>query len=898
MLMMMRADESYTPVEGCSAEELLACITADDYDACIAECNGGEEPEDPIVTKKGTLNVSAVANNWVKAIIDGVSELDTIKLNASEAINVEKVTLERYGYTKNAGVKVWLENTDGVVISNEKELTTTKDDIALTIKKDFRDATDTKEYVIVADIAAWECDDGVSLTETACTAGGGAWTVNHTAGETIWFKVTDVVSSAETLKIASYTPTEYTLAVNNSSAITATLKGKTMTYNYAEWESYQVAKVRVQASNAEISVNGLTIRTAWVHDLDLKRFVDKVEVLWDDGIALRLSATDVKADSIKVTFPAQTIAAKKNADFTILLKLKDFDMFGQKAEFDMADGDLAAIETKTSTRVNTTVANKTPGYVYTFEWSKIKVTNTNLWNVSAAKWANDVVVAEWTIEINEPVELNSFTITPTLTKGTEKIESLELWLNGSLVEEATLTAGKFVFPKTLIEKSGKLQFVADIDDTSTDGTVTFSPFNKTALTVAGKVGKYDESGKSIDANNFAGAITFSRLNIEFAKWNLENTLTKKVEIITDWTSTKKVVFDGTYTASKGDVYLNEMTITETAGKKLATDESISFYLTINGEEVSDSTINNTTTTTLNETFGDVLIKKWEKATIKVEAEVVANTAKDLVYELQLDWEDADGAAITPSAENMTTISLVTAGSVTVVATTSNDVMLRWSNVSLAKFTVKSNLEWTRLVDFAVSWLQEPDTTTFAANDIKVTVDWTVLDSTSDYTITAWALAISAGVIDEAVDSDGIVVEIIYKWELADGTYNVVLDTVNTSTINKTFTKYVVPALVKVTSQENLWDTTKYTFSVEKADESYDISALTLSVWATDYVIWNVLDWQIEELNNSTTSAQFIDKVTYTVSTATPFNASILKTTYKDYFRLWTSFLKIFKAKDE
>ncbi|MBO4516882.1 hypothetical protein J5751_05690 [bacterium] len=46
MLMMMRADESYTPAEGCTAEELLACTVADDIDACMAACNG-EEPEEP-----------------------------------------------------------------------------------------------------------------------------------------------------------------------------------------------------------------------------------------------------------------------------------------------------------------------------------------------------------------------------------------------------------------------------------------------------------------------------------------------------------------------------------------------------------------------------------------------------------------------------------------------------------------------------------------------------------------------------------------------------------------------------------------------------------------------------------------------------------------------------------
>jgi hypothetical protein len=58
MLMMMRADESYTPAEGCTAEELLKCVTADDYDACIAACNGDEEPEpDPDEIKAGTLKV-------------------------------------------------------------------------------------------------------------------------------------------------------------------------------------------------------------------------------------------------------------------------------------------------------------------------------------------------------------------------------------------------------------------------------------------------------------------------------------------------------------------------------------------------------------------------------------------------------------------------------------------------------------------------------------------------------------------------------------------------------------------------------------------------------------------------------------------------------------------------
>ena len=60
MLMMMRADTSYdaNKTQGCSAEELLACISATDFDACIAACSNEENNEEEDVVKAGTLTVS------------------------------------------------------------------------------------------------------------------------------------------------------------------------------------------------------------------------------------------------------------------------------------------------------------------------------------------------------------------------------------------------------------------------------------------------------------------------------------------------------------------------------------------------------------------------------------------------------------------------------------------------------------------------------------------------------------------------------------------------------------------------------------------------------------------------------------------------------------------------
>jgi hypothetical protein len=60
MLMMMRADDSYTPSETCTLEERVACLLGDNAEACLAACEGEdpEEPVDPEEIKAGTLKVS------------------------------------------------------------------------------------------------------------------------------------------------------------------------------------------------------------------------------------------------------------------------------------------------------------------------------------------------------------------------------------------------------------------------------------------------------------------------------------------------------------------------------------------------------------------------------------------------------------------------------------------------------------------------------------------------------------------------------------------------------------------------------------------------------------------------------------------------------------------------
>jgi hypothetical protein len=97
---------------------------------------------------------------------------------------------------------------------------------------------------------------------------------------------------------------------------------------------------------------------------------------------------------------------------------------------------------------------------------------------------------------------------------------------------------------------------------------------------------------------------------------MSNDLTKTVQFVKEENS-RKVVFEGTYTAKKGDIYLNKFAISA-ASDSFATDNGSypfvrTFYVSIDGEEVGDTDdVLNITTVSDNtpaEDFSDVLVKK-------------------------------------------------------------------------------------------------------------------------------------------------------------------------------------------------------------------------------------------------------------------------------------------------
>ncbi len=93
MLMMMRAGEGdIAEGEGCSAEELLACITSDDYDDCIVACSDEDEDDDDDV-----LAVACTAQEMLKCAEPGVDYEACMAACEDEDVSVEIDPLEKEG---------------------------------------------------------------------------------------------------------------------------------------------------------------------------------------------------------------------------------------------------------------------------------------------------------------------------------------------------------------------------------------------------------------------------------------------------------------------------------------------------------------------------------------------------------------------------------------------------------------------------------------------------------------------------------------------------------------------------------------------------------------------------------------------------------------------------------
>ena len=858
MLMLMRSEGNEAVVDCDDPMTVIACTT--DTDACPAACKNAEGGDNSdVVVKAGDLAVTANAAANRKIVVsdaaESVSDLDTLRFKTSEEVTISKIVLERYGYSDaNAISGVRLEDQDGNVIAEAKGLT--KDKVTLSLKKDYRTVDGTFDATIVVRMVSWAA-----------------------AGQTVGFKVVDAVSTAKNLNLDDYTPYTYETVVYNGAALDIEMKGNVKDYNYEAGEKYEVARLKATAHTSTIYVKGFTLTNA--SGLDVREYLDKltVTVAGKDVSGLKYSVN--KDDELVVSFDDYAIEMNKNATFVVEASFaEDFDEYGETiAYYVESSEDVNAVEKKTGARVT---VNGTPSasIAHTFAGGKIKIANNKLGGVDAAQGAEGVVVAEWNITITEPLSKVSFTIE---AKDNTGVENMYFVVNGEEYEgtrTATTNGAKFKFNNVEIEKSGKVQFKIDVYDLdSVEWTVQFTTFNKDAF--AGS--KYDTTNKPVSTGDVAGSISFSKVTFQAAKWTLKNTLDKEsIEYLYEETN-RKVVFEGTYTAKKADVYLASFYMTGT--KPVLSGNTITYYLSIDGEEVADTDMFNS-----KEDFADILVKAGKSVSVKLEAEVEAygSTGTYEGIKLALGGHDVNDKDLTDAKAAIKTIKVKESGSITVSAGASkNTVLLKSSTANIAEFTVKpaNGEEWVTLdsLNFTLSGGD--------ASKLEVVVDW------DDY---EW----NGGVItpDVTLDKDGVVVRVNLT-ESMTGAIELTLNKVNDKTQTRKFSKRYEEALVYIAAQEKQGDQTKFTIGVKLADDDTVVSDLQL--WADNTLLTNAkLVGEFgngEEIfdKNDQSSTKYITKIQYKYETAKGETGTVTidKDTYGDYFKVWSDYARLFKATD-
>jgi LysM repeat protein len=142
--------------------------------------------------------------------------------------------------------------------------------------------------------------------------------------------------------------------------------------------------------------------------------------------------------------------------------------------------------------------------------------------------------------------------------------------------------------------------------------------------------KYEESGKSAK-DETSGSISFSKVTIQPSKASLKNNITKDVEFANKATRTE-IVFDGTYTAKKGDIELNEFKLVQTRTGAYQQTNKVTFYVYVDDMKTAvadaDAKFANGQYLATN-TFNNIRVKAGESVNVRVEAEVEAeNTAEN------------------------------------------------------------------------------------------------------------------------------------------------------------------------------------------------------------------------------------------------------------------------------
>ena len=832
------------------------------------------------VVKAGDLKVTATAATNRRILNGATSDLDTLTFSANENITLDKVVLERYGYSdKDAIESVWLEDQNGKQVASEKNVNS-KDEVNLVIAKNSREIGKNATFTIV-----------VKLTDQA---------VNKTIG----FKVKSVESSAKNLDISSYTPFTYDVVNYAGGKLELTMRSATKTYNYVEGNTYEIARFQVKPTGPSVSIKGFSLKNVVANNaLELRRYLNKVEVVAGGKTLSNVKYEFDRDDKLVLTFDAVEAEMKKNMTFEVKASFKELRDLPRNIQLQIEKTtDLNAVEVKNGVRVEFNIAGTNAG-LYKIHGAQVKFTNTKLaTSIDASAGTTNVVVGSGKVELDAPITVSDLSLR---TTNGEYIENMYLVVDNAIYDAKQDKVNKnlFSFSSVDFSKSSNVQLKVDLKDNAPVNTkISFTNLLDGAALVAGHA-KYEESRDLVQVRDILGSINLSSVVVREGKGALDNTLTKTANIIANETTTR-TLFDGSYIAKKQDVILNQYGITGDA--LLGANEYVTFHLYINGNEVSTMKLTNDAIGETN-SFSNITVKNGEKVSVKVVADAYLKAGTTRTFTLGLYGENEDGKAAGSDTAAMVKVESTQNGKVNLYDTASNrfDAIVKNTNQTLAKFTVKplNSTDSVRLDNLQVVVKKDGTQMTVAqllAKKFQVKVNGVSYDVDADAFDTTDVNNIYIKDINETVESGGVVVEVLAREALDEGKYEVTLQKPNKeATKSMTAKKQVFDALVRFTKMENFGGDTKFTVVVSKYEDDTTVGNLKVYYSKGTDEQSKVLEPgtfegervfstpAVDSDNNYT-----INKVTFEINGT---EKAITSTEFSDYFKVDGLSLRIFRS---
>jgi hypothetical protein len=664
MLMLMRSVNVVTPSECKDPAVILACALGGD--ACPARCKG----KGPDTTNTGTNNTAGDLNinvvdysNQIRSVpMVGISIFNAIKFDATNDVTVNSVTLERVGLSSRSDIKgVWFEK-DGIAVSSRGTVAT-DGKVMTNFNKGFKvKSSETLDLVVELSGAS--------------------------AGAEIAFKFIGVDSTAKNAVYNAVTST-YRTAKYDVAALDFSNVGGTGNVVYKLGNQSELTFGQFKVSNQakgddrNVFLKSVTFRNNGTADLN--SLLKNVKVMRDNKVVSK----SVSMDGRNITITLEdTINAGKAVVYTVMGEVASLERVGDTVQLELRkDRDLVAYEASTKFRTTMNKPIQDNSWImknYKIDGGRVTLTNTAAFpkTVDAGSGSSDVVIADGTLTVAEPIKLPKMTLA---VNNTGVVRSLVLEIGGSRYA-STVNGTAFVFDDVYVNKTASIKLIASLESLPAHNSVQFVPTTIGSLAFGSAKGEYTNNSEDLKGNDIAGAVQIAKINVKEAQFTLKNkaSSTQKVTLTE---SSIKTIFEGEMVAPKGDINVTEVTLSGLNATGITDSSQIDLQLYINDTPVSNATYrrgNNVVT------FYNVGTATKTPSKFRIDATPTMTQTGDFVFDVVAKGTDTNGNTATTAAVKTVKLSVVESSNVSVAnANAVSQVVNEGSNAELTKFTLSA-----------------------------------------------------------------------------------------------------------------------------------------------------------------------------------------------------------------